>query len=288
MLRATIQSSRIFYGPAILDNHPFRIFSITHCQIGRSGLRGFSAQLDKGHSILKITVGRVSQATRRTSGTASVSPKTFNHLQRSVRVRIIFLSAMTQDINEKRKSFEKEAVVHSDGLYRTALRMTRNEDDAADLVQEAMVKAYRFWDKYEEGSNARAWLYKIMTNIFINNYRSKTRAPQMVAYEDIDENFLYGQLAKLGHESDPEQEFFARVFDDDVRKAIEELPEDFRLVVVLSFLEGFSYQEIANIAGLNIGTVKSRLHRGRKLLQKSLWDYARRSGFLTGERGGDA
>lgn len=160
--------------------------------------------------------------------------------------------------------------------------MTRNEDDAADLVQEAMVKAYRFWDKYEEGSNARAWLYKIMTNIFINNYRSKSRAPQMVAYEDIDDNFLYGQLADLDPKADPEQQFFAKVFDEDVRKAIEELPDDFRLVVVLSFLEGFSYQEIADIAGLNIGTVKSRLHRGRKLLQKSLWDYAKRSGFLGG------
>ena len=174
---------------------------------------------------------------------------------------------MTQDINEKRKSFENEAVVHSDGLYRTALRMTRNEDDAADLVQEAMVKAYRFWDKYEEGSNARAWLYKIMTNIFINNYRSKTRAPQMVAYEDIDEDFLYGQLANLDPKSDPEQEFFARVFDDDVKKAIEELPEDFRLVVVLSFLEGFSYQEIANIANCPVNTVKTRMFHARRRLK---------------------
>ncbi len=185
--------------------------------------------------------------------------------------------------DDKRKRFEKEAIIHTDSLYRTALRMTRNEDDAADLVQEAMVKAYRFWDKYEEGSNARAWLYKIMTNIFINNYRSKSRAPQTVAYEDIDDNFLYGQLANLTPAPNPEQEFFARVFDDDVKGAIEELPEDFRVVVVLSFLDGFSYQEIADIAGLNIGTVKSRLHRGRKLLQKSLWDYARRNGFVVKE-----
>ncbi len=192
---------------------------------------------------------------------------------------------MTSEQNEKRQSFEKEAVIHMDSLHRTALRMTRNEDDASDLVQEAMVKAYRFWDKYEEGSNARAWLYKIMTNIFINNYRSKSRAPQTVAYEDIDDNFLYGQLANLPPTPNPEQEFFARVFDDDVKSAIEELPEDFRVVVVLSFLDGFSYQEIADIAGLNIGTVKSRLHRGRKLLQKSLWDYAKRNGLLPKEEG---
>ena len=179
----------------------------------------------------------------------------------------------------KRSSFEKEALAHTDALYRTALRMTRNEEDAADLVQEAMVKAYRFWDRYQEGSNARAWLFKIMTNIFINNYRSKSRAPQMVAFEDIDDNFLQGQLASSPDTQNPEKEFFSKVFDEDVRVAVEGLPEDFRLVVVLSFLEGFSYQEIADIAGLNIGTVKSRLHRGRKLLQKSLWDYAVRNGL---------
>lgn len=186
---------------------------------------------------------------------------------------------MSDSIQEKRRKFEEEAMVHADGLYRTALRMTRNPDDAADLVQEALVKAYRFWDRYEEGSNARAWLYKIMTNIFINNYRSKSRAPQTVAYEDIDDNFLYGQLADIRPSGNPEQQFFNKVFDTDVKKAIDELPDDFRTVVILSFLDGFSYQEIADIAGLNIGTVKSRLHRGRKLLQKSLWDYARRNGF---------
>ena len=98
---------------------------------------------------------------------------------------------MNQQIQDKRQSFEKEAFIHSDSLYRTALRMTRNADDAADLVQEAMVKAYRFWDRYEKGSNARAWLYKIMTNIFINSYRSKSRAPQTIAYEDIDDNFEF-------------------------------------------------------------------------------------------------
>ena len=181
--------------------------------------------------------------------------------------------------DSKRQRFEKEAMIHADGLYRTALRMTRNQDDAADLVQEALIKAYRFWDRYEEGSNARAWLYKIMTNIFINNYRSKSRAPQSIAYEDIDDNFLFGQLADLPPGSNPETEFFAKVFNEDVKKAVGALPEDFRLVVTLSFLDGFSYQEIADIAGLNIGTVKSRLHRGRKLLQKSLWDYAVRNGF---------
>jgi len=180
----------------------------------------------------------------------------------------------------KRKAFEKEALPHMDALYRTALRMTKNQGDAEDLVQETMVKAYRFWDKFEPGSNCRAWLFKIMTNIFINEYRSKSRTPVSVNVDEIDDNFLYGQLAQLPPDRTPEDNLFAKIFDDDVKKAIEELPDDFRLVVVLSFLEGFSYQEIADIADLQLGTVKSRLHRGRKLLQKQLYDYAIRNGFI--------
>lgn len=181
---------------------------------------------------------------------------------------------------DKRKSFEKEALPHMDALLRTALRMTKNQNDAEDLVQETFAKAYRFWDKFEQGSNCRAWLFKIMTNIFINEYRSKSRAPMAVNVDDIDDNFLYGQLSQLPPEDNPEQQLFAKIFDDDVKKAIEELPDDFRMVVILSFLEGFSYQEIAEIADLQLGTVKSRLHRGRKLLQKKLYDYALRNGFI--------
>lgn len=181
---------------------------------------------------------------------------------------------------EKRRSFEREALPHMDALLRTALRMTKNEADAEDLVQETFVKAYRFWDKFEQGSNCRAWLFKIMTNIFINDYRSKSRAPQAVDVDDIDDNYLYRHLTTSDHEENPEGQFFAKIFDDDVKKAIEELPDDFRMVVVLSFLEGFSYQEIADIADLQLGTVKSRLHRGRKLLQKQLYDYAVRNGFI--------
>jgi RNA polymerase sigma-70 factor (ECF subfamily) len=181
---------------------------------------------------------------------------------------------------QKRKSFEAEALPHMDALYRTALRMTRNESDAEDLVQETFVKAYRFWDRFESGSNCRAWLFKIMTNIFINEYRSKSRSPLAVNVDELDDNFLYGQLATETPSESPEQRLFAKVFDDDVKKAIESLPDDFRLVVVLSFLEGFSYQEIADIMDLQLGTVKSRLHRGRKLLQKSLLDYAVKNGFI--------
>lgn len=182
--------------------------------------------------------------------------------------------------NLLRHRFEREAMIHIDALMRTARRMTKSESDAEDLVQETMLKAYRFFDKFEEGTNCKAWLFKIMTNIFINNYRSKAKAPQSLAFDDVDDGFLFGQLAKTKGSVDPEKEFFSKIFDDDVKAAINELPEDFRLVVVLSFLEGFAYQEIADITGLQIGTVKSRLHRGRKLLQKALWDYALRNGFI--------
>ena len=182
---------------------------------------------------------------------------------------------------KKRREFETEALPHMDSLYRTALRMTKNEKDAEDLVQEALVKAYRFWDKFESGSNCRAWLFKIMTNIFMNDYRSKSRSPVAVNVDDIDDNFLYGQLAQgTGDFENPESRLFSKIFDDDVKKAIEGLPDDFRLVIVLSFLEGFSYQEIADIADLQLGTVKSRLHRGRKLLQKELFEYAVKNGYV--------
>ena len=181
---------------------------------------------------------------------------------------------------ELRIRYEHEALIHLNALMRTARRMTKSETDAEDLVQETMLKAYRFFDKFEEGTNCKAWLFKIMTNIFINNYRSKSKAPEALAIDDIDDGFLYGQLAQNYGVNDPEKEFFSKIFDDDIKNAIKDLPEDFRIVVVLSFLEGFAYQEIAEITGLQIGTVKSRLHRGRKLLQKSLLDYALKSGYI--------
>jgi RNA polymerase sigma-70 factor (ECF subfamily) len=183
-------------------------------------------------------------------------------------------------LDRRRKAFDTAALPHMDALYRTALRMTKNVNDAEDLVQETFVKAYRFWEKFEPGSNARAWLFKIMTNVFINEYRSKSRSPMAVNVDELDDNFLYGQLATTSPGDNPEKQLFAKIFDDDVKKAIENLPEDFRLVVVLSFIEGFSYQEIAEIADLQLGTVKSRLHRGRKLLQKELLDYAVKNGFI--------
>jgi len=190
------------------------------------------------------------------------------------------MADLNAEARKKRKEFEAQAMPHMDALYRTALRMTKNEKDAEDLVQEALVKAYRYWDKFDSGTNCRAWLFKIMTNIFINDYRSKSRSPMAINMDDIDDNFLYGQLAVGSKESNPEKDLFNKIFDDDVKKAIETLPDDFRLVVVLSFLEDFSYQEIAEITDLQLGTVKSRLHRGRKLLQKELFEYAIKNGYV--------
>ncbi len=199
-------------------------------------------------------------------------------------------------MTDKRKSkilrreleFEREALVHTDAVYRMALRMTKNRADAEDLVQETFLKAYRFWDSFEKGSNCRAWLFKILTNLFITSYHKKAKEKQQFAYDDVESYYLYNQM-EAGNDkqllSDPEHMLFNQLLDDDVRKAIEELPEDFRMVVVLSFVEGFSYQEIADIVGIQLGTVKSRLHRGRKLLQKSLWQYAVRRGIVKGKSG---
>jgi RNA polymerase sigma-70 factor (ECF subfamily) len=174
-----------------------------------------------------------------------------------------------------RTLFETEALVHTDALYRTALRMTKNASDAEDLVQETLLKAYKNFDRFETGSNAKAWLFKIMTNTFINTYRSKQKESTSVSFDDIDDNFLHSQLTGPASETgDPEKDFFNKILDRDVEKAIEKLPEEFRVVAVLAFYEGFAYQEISDILGIELGTVKSRLHRGRKILQKLLWEYA--------------
>lgn len=174
-----------------------------------------------------------------------------------------------------KSEFELEAMVHTDALYRTALRMTKNASDAEDLVQETLLKAYRSFDRFEKGTNAKAWLFKIMTNTFINNYRARQKESTSVSFDDIDDSVMHTQLPGLVAESsDPEKDFFNKIIDRDVVAAIEKLPEEFRMVVVLAFNEGFAYQEIADIMGIQVGTVKSRLHRGRKILQKLLWEYA--------------
>jgi RNA polymerase sigma-70 factor (ECF subfamily) len=192
-------------------------------------------------------------------------------------------SSSTKGDNKKRR-FEKEALLHLDAVYRSALRMTKEPTEAEDLVQETFLKAYRFFDRFESGTNCKAWLLKIMTNIYITEYHRKSREPSGLAYDEGEVFSLYEQIeGKEGKSAatDPEKQFFDRVMDVEVKKAIEGLPQEFREVVVLSLLEGLSYQEIAEALGIQLGTVKSRLFRGRKLLQKNLWEYAKAKGIVS-------
>jgi RNA polymerase sigma-70 factor (ECF subfamily) len=175
-----------------------------------------------------------------------------------------------------RGRFTELAMPHMQALYSAALRMTRNPADAEDLVQETFLKAYRAFDRYEDGTNLRAWLYKILTNTFINSYRAAKRRPEKADVEDIEDLYLYRRLGELrGDEGrSAEDEVFDRFTDDEVKLAIESLPEAFRIAVLLADVEGFSYKEIAEITEVPIGTVMSRIHRGRKALQKALLDFA--------------
>ena len=177
--------------------------------------------------------------------------------------------------------FEAEALRHLDALYRTALRMTRSEADAEDLVQETYIRAFRFRDQFTLGTNMKAWLFRILTNTFINTYRRKTAQPEVTDLEGIDEFSLYRRMADdraASTSPDPEAELLNSVVDTEVTDALEELPEKFRTTVLLD-VEGFSSKEIAEMLGIPIGTVMSRLHRGRKFLQKRLYDLARERGI---------
>jgi RNA polymerase sigma-70 factor, ECF subfamily len=186
--------------------------------------------------------------------------------------------------------FQQEALPLLDSLYGAALRMTRNPQDAEDLVQETMLRAYRAFDRFEPGTNLKAWLFRILTNAYINTYRKKQREPQKISQDEVEEFDLYREL-KL-HDprfsETPETVVLDSLVDSDILEAIEDLPEQFRLAVLLSDLEGFSYAEMAQIMDVPMGTVMSRLHRGRKALQKRLWDLARERGIVKGTAGGRA
>ena len=177
--------------------------------------------------------------------------------------------------------FEPEALRHLDALYRTALRMTRSEADAEDLVQETYIRAFRFRDQFTLGTNMKAWLFRILTNTFINTYRRRAAQPEVTDLEGIDEFSLYRRMntdRAASSSPDPEAELLSNLVDTEVTEALEELPEKFRTTVLLD-VEGFSYKEIAEMLSVPIGTVMSRLHRGRKFLQKRLYDLARERGI---------
>jgi RNA polymerase sigma-70 factor (ECF subfamily) len=180
------------------------------------------------------------------------------------------------------EDFEREAIPHMDILYNYALRMTSNPDDANDLVQETFLKAFRFWKQYEKGTNIRAWLFRIMKNSYINRYRKETKEPDTVDYEDI-QNFYKNVRYASSDPNDLEEKIFGGLLEDDVARALEFLPEDFRTVVILCDIEGLSYEEIAEFVDCPIGTIRSRLHRGRKMLREKLFTYAKKRGFVTND-----
>lgn len=184
-------------------------------------------------------------------------------------------------------AFETEALSYIDALYRTALRMTRSEADAEDLVQETYIRALRFRDQFTAGTNMKAWLFRILTNTFINTYRKRVRQPQTSELDDVDEFSLYRRMSEdaPGAGADPEREFLDGIVSSEVKEALADLPERFRTSVLLD-VEGFSYKEIAEMLGIPIGTVMSRLHRGRKFLQQRLYDVARQRGIAALRAGG--
>ena len=180
-------------------------------------------------------------------------------------------------------TFTDVAMEFMPGLYSAALRMTRNRADAEDLVQETYLKAYRSYGSFTEGTNLRAWLYRILTNTYINNYRAAQRRPEVADVEDVEDLYLYHHLAgdpSAGLGRSAEDEALDRFTDTDVKAAIESLPDSFRIAVLLADVEGFSYKEIAEITDVPIGTVMSRIHRGRKALQKALVDRGSTRGLV--------
>jgi RNA polymerase sigma-70 factor (ECF subfamily) len=194
----------------------------------------------------------------------------------------VLQTVVSRSTKKKHTEFEAEALPHMDVLYNFALRTTGNEDDARDLLQETYLKAYRFWDKYEKGTNIRAWLFRIMKNSYINRYRKETKEPDKVDYDDI-ENFYNTIRAESTDPNDLQEQLYGNLLGDEVTKALQSLPDDFRTVVILCDIERLTYEEIAEFVECPIGTVRSRLHRGRKLLQAKLFEYAKQQGMIKGD-----
>jgi len=178
-------------------------------------------------------------------------------------------------------TFEADVMEFVPQLYSAALRMTRNPADAEDVLQETLLKAFRGYGTFKAGTNLKAWMYRILTNTFINKYRKKARRPAEVELGELEDLYLYKRIGSDlgGATRSAEEEALDQFVDKDIKKAVEDLPENFRIPVILADVEGFSYKEIAEITDVPIGTVMSRLHRGRKALQRALWRTAEERGL---------
>ncbi|MDX1640441.1 MAG: sigma-70 family RNA polymerase sigma factor [Balneolaceae bacterium] len=188
------------------------------------------------------------------------------------------MAELTKKELKKQKDFNEEIIPHLDALYNFGLRLTSDPNDAEDLVQDTIVKAYRFFSSYEKGTNAKAWLFRILKNSYINNYRKKSKKPQEVDYDEVA-TFYETIRAERTETSDLEDKMFRELIDDELSQALDNIPEDFRTVVLLCDVEDFTYEEIANMLDVPIGTIRSRLHRGRNLLKAELMDYAAKRGY---------
>lgn len=181
--------------------------------------------------------------------------------------------------NFREDNFTSETLPHKSALYNYALKISGNADDAQDLVQETYYKAFRYFDKFQSGTNSKAWMFMILKNTFINDYRKSKRQPYKLDYEQI-QNFYENVKADQAIENNLDKDFYNDLFDDELTEAIDQLPTKMREVFLLCDLEGYSYEETADLVGCPIGTVRSRLHRARHMLQEILFDYAKERGFL--------
>jgi RNA polymerase sigma-70 factor, ECF subfamily len=184
------------------------------------------------------------------------------------------------DVLSIQKDFEQTAIPHMKMLRAFALHLTMNSENANDLLQDTYLKAFRFWDQYEKGTNVKAWLYQIMRNSFINQYRKKVKEPKKIEYDETQYSYKMSHQEGVFDSNYHKAKSYDAVFEDEITRSFDTLTKDFKTVVLLSDFHEYSYEEIAKILDCPVGTVRSRLHRGRKQLQKKLYHYAAENGYI--------